>query len=155
MNPLLLDQDGREAAFEEATRDVFSDTIPPMNETHKTSLNELSKLAYQNAVDKGFHDDDYEKSTVELYAKWTANIHGEVSELWEAARKGELKKSCDKASFMEDQLGESLTCEEEELADIIIRVLDTAGARSIDIGRAVLLKMAYNATRPHMHGKLA
>lgn len=26
MNPLLLDQDGREAAFEEATRDVFSDT---------------------------------------------------------------------------------------------------------------------------------
>lgn len=26
MNPLLPDQDGREAAFEEATRDVFSDT---------------------------------------------------------------------------------------------------------------------------------
>lgn len=155
MNPLLLDQDGREAAFEEATRDVFSDTIPPMNETHKTSLNELSKLAYQNAVDKGFHDDDYEKSTVELYAKWTANIHGEVSELWESARNGDLKIFCDKYSYFK-QLGlDYLTCEEEELADIIIRVLDTAGARSIDIGRAVLLKMAYNATRPHMHGKLA
>ena len=149
MNPLLPDQDGREAAFEEATRDVFSDTLPKMNETHKTSLNELSKLAYQNAVDKGFHDDDYDKSTVELYAKWTANIHGEVSELWEAARKGELKKPCDKSAYT------PLTCEEEELADIIIRVLDTAGARSIDIGRAVLLKMAYNATRQHMHGKLA
>lgn len=150
MNPLLPDQDGREAAFEEATRDVFSDTFPPMNETHKTSLNELSKLAYQNAVDKGFHDDDYEKSTVELYAKWTANIHGEVSELWEAARKGDLNKPCDKAGNEY-----FLTCEQEELADIIIRVLDTAGARSIDIGRAVQLKMAYNATRPHMHGKLA
>lgn len=126
-----------------------------MNEAHKTSLNELSKLAYQNAVDKGFHDDDYKKSTVELYAKWTANIHGEVSELWEAARKGKLKGPCDKATLDEIKRDEFLTCEEEELADIIIRVLDTVGARSIDIGRAVLLKMAYNATRPHMHGKLA
>ncbi len=124
-----------------------------MNQTHIDALNELSKAAYDNAKAKGFHDKDGD--LVADYARWTTNLHGEVSELWEAARKGHLLELCDKALFMEDQIGDSLTCEEEELADIIIRVLDTAGARGINIGRAVLLKMAYNATRPHMHGKLA
>lgn len=126
-----------------------------MNQTHIDALNELSKAAYDNAAIKGFHDGDNCKTPVELYAKWTANIHGEVSELWEAARKGKLKGPCDKATLDDIKRDEFLTCEEEELADIIIRVLDTAGARGINIGRAVLLKMAYNATRPHMHGKLA
>lgn len=126
-----------------------------MNQTHIEALNELSRAAYDNAATKGFHDGDNCKTPVELYAKWTANIHGEVSELWEAARKGELKSPCDKAQFMEDQFGDSLTCEEEEIADGVIRYLDTARARGINVGRAVLLKMAYNATRPHMHGKLA
>lgn len=124
-----------------------------MNQTHINSLNELSKTAFCNAVAKGFHDKDGD--LVADYARWTVNIHGEVSELWEAARNGQLEVPCNKAQFMEDHIGGSATCEEEELADIIIRVLDTAGARGINIGRAVLLKMAYNATRPHMHGKLA
>jgi len=126
-----------------------------MNQTHIDALNELSRAAYDNAKAKGFHDGDNCKTPVELYAKWTANLHGEVSELWEAARKGKLKGPCDKATQDDIKRDEFLTCEEEELADIIIRVLDTAGARGINIGRAVLLKMQYNATRPHMHGKLA
>lgn len=121
---------------------------PDMNQTHIEALNELSRAAYSNAVAKGFHGKDGD--LVADYARWAVNIHGEVSELWEAARKGNLQIPCDKAGD-----GCFLTCEEEELADIIIRVLDTAGARGVNIGRAVLLKMAYNATRPHMHGKLA
>ena len=126
-----------------------------MNQTHINALNKLSKAAFVNALKKGFHDKDDFLDEVDLYAKWMTNLHGEVSELWEAARKGSLKKYCDKYSdFKVLGLGQ-LTCEEEELADIIIRVLDTAGARGVNIGRAVLLKMAYNATRPHMHGKLA
>lgn len=126
-----------------------------MNQTHIDALNELSKAAYENAVIKGFHDEDNCKTPVELYAKWTANLHGEVSNLWEAARKGDCLAACDKANAMISVTGQWLRCEEEELADIIIRVLDTAGARGVNIGRAVLLKMAFNATRPHMHGKLA
>lgn len=124
-----------------------------MNQTHIDALNEVSKSAYDNAKAKGFHDKDGD--IVSDYARWTVNIHGEVSELWEAARKGNLKIYCDKYSDLKVLGLGQLTCEEEELADIIIRVLDTAGARGISIGRAVLLKMAYNATRPHMHGKLA
>jgi NTP pyrophosphatase (non-canonical NTP hydrolase) len=113
----------------------------------REALNELADAAYKNASDKGFHDADYEYSSVELYSKWTANLHGEISELWEAARRGHLEHPCDKCC--------PLTCEEEEFADIIIRVLDSSKARGIDIGKAVELKMAYNASREYMHGKLA
>jgi NTP pyrophosphatase (non-canonical NTP hydrolase) len=103
---------------------------------------------YKNAADHGFHDDDTKRSEVENFSIWTANLHGEVSELWEAARKSELKKPCDK-HFEE---GQYLTYEEEELADIVIRVFDTAVARGIDIARAIALKHAYNKTRPYKHG---
>jgi NTP pyrophosphatase (non-canonical NTP hydrolase) len=47
-----------------------------------------------------------------------------------------------------------LSCLEEELADIIIRCLDTAHTFNLDIGRAILDKCEYNKTRPWMHGKL-
>lgn len=112
------------------------------------ALNDLSEVVYKNASDKGFHDKDADRSDVENYAIWTVNLHGEVSELWEAARKGQLLETCDKDA--------DLTCEEEELADIIIRALDTAKARGVSIGRAVLAKHSYNTTRSHRHGgKLA
>lgn len=39
-----------------------------------------------------------------------------------------------------------------ELADAVIRILDIARAYGIDLGRAIVEKMAFNATRPHRHG---
>ncbi len=42
---------------------------------------------------------------------------------------------------------------EEELADVIIRVLDITGALSIDIEHAIIEKHHVNMERPHMHGK--
>jgi len=45
---------------------------------------------------------------------------------------------------------------EEELADVIIRVLDLAGGIGLDIEGAISAKMGYNETRPYRHGgKLA
>jgi len=45
---------------------------------------------------------------------------------------------------------------EEELADVIIRILDYAEANSFEIEKALRAKMAYNETRPYRHGgKLA
>ncbi len=112
------------------------------------ALNALATEVYDNAVAHAFHDKDAERSDVENFAIWTANITGEVSELWEAARKGTLTSQCDKAV--------PLTCEEEELADIVIRALDTATARGINIGHAVLAKHYFNKSRPLKHGgKLA
>jgi NTP pyrophosphatase (non-canonical NTP hydrolase) len=45
---------------------------------------------------------------------------------------------------------------EEELADVVIRLLDYAGGEGFDIEGALVAKMAYNETRPYRHGgKLA
>ncbi len=41
---------------------------------------------------------------------------------------------------------------EEELADVIIRLLDYAGGENLDIEGALLAKMAYNEKRPYRHG---
>jgi NTP pyrophosphatase (non-canonical NTP hydrolase) len=78
------------------------------------------------------------------YGEVLANIHGEVSELFEAHRRGTLDDPCDKDN--------GLTCEQEEIADILIRVLDLAGSRGIDVDRAVDKKHEYNLGRPFRHG---
>lgn len=110
------------------------------------ALNEISGAVYANAKAKGFYDKP--ESEIEHLARHTANVHGEVSELWEAARRNQLRGPCDKPI--------PLTCEEEETADIIIRCLDYAACRGFDIGRAVRLKHDYNTLREHRHGgKLA
>lgn len=110
------------------------------------SLNELAQRIYDFNVQMGWHT-----SAPDL-SKFLMNLHSEVSELWEAWRKGQINEPCDKAARMQ----QPLTCIEEELADILIRTLDTAKVFGVDIDRAVAVKMAYNGTRPHRHGgKLA
>lgn len=111
-------------------------------------LNLIAEEVYKNACDKGFHDIEDKETAVQKMARHTANLHGEVSELWEAARKGNLLDRCDKDII--------LNCLQEELADIVIRAMDTASVFGVNIGNAVKLKHEYNKTRPHKHGgKLA
>lgn len=101
-------------------------------------LNDMALACWTIASDKGFHDEPVPMA-VSLQ-----NINGEVSELWEAYRKSALHKPCDKPC--------ALSCLEEELADILIRVLDTAYEYEVDIAKAVKLKTEYNKKRPHRHG---
>lgn len=111
-----------------------------------STLNDLAARIHALAKAKGWHDPP------PAFASFCANLHGEVSEAWEAYRAGKLNAPCDKA----ERMAEPLTCLEEELADVIIRALDTAAALGVDIDRAVRVKLAYNETRPHRHGgKLA
>lgn len=116
------------------------------NEYHmiRGGLRALCDMAFDAAKRRGFH------SGPANIGNYIANLHGEVSELWEAYRKGQLHEPCDKKT--EPQL----SCAAEELADIVIRCADTAKELGVDLGEAVIAKMDYNETRPHRHGgKLA
>ena len=112
------------------------------------AMNRVASRLYQVSANHGFHDGEvkgFQTATTERVAIFIANLHGECSELWEAARKDALYETCDK--------GIDLTNAEEEIADIVIRAMDTAHALGIQIGDAVAKKTAYNKLRPHKHGK--
>jgi NTP pyrophosphatase (non-canonical NTP hydrolase) len=110
------------------------------------SLNELADHVFATAKSKGFHDEPVPMAVS------TANLHSEVSELWESFRNGTLNHDCDKSEKMKAAGLSPLTNLEEEIADIVIRALDTARENGIDVGNAVRVKDAYNQTRPHMNG---
>lgn len=127
-------------------------------------LNELAKQIHENAKSKGFYNG--EKNTGELLCL----IHSEVSEALEADRKKlytnvseiKLKGLADKnygTSFYDDEIFKDFftTCVkntfEDELADVVIRVLDMCAYRGIDIESHIKAKMRYNSSRKFMHGK--
>lgn len=95
------------------------------------SINQLCQEAFETAKSKGWHDEPRETGTL------LALIHSEVSEALEADRKG------DQEGF------------EEELADVVIRILDLCGSRNIDLEDAILTKMERNKGRSYKHGNKA
>ena len=116
-----------------------------------SGLNELADLIYQNARDKGFHDDQLSRERfIERALFLTVS---EAVEGFEALREGRMDKRCDKADKMFDLGLPPLTCIEEELADILIRTLDQCRRLGLDPLLIVRAKHAYNTTRPHLHGK--
>ena len=71
-----------------------------------------------------------------------ALMHTELAELTEALRHGNPPSEHVK----------EISGAEEELADVVIRVLDFCEAHKMDLGRAIDLKMRFNAGRPYRHG---
>ena len=116
-----------------------------------TSLDEIAEEAHRTAVEKGFWENP--RSIGEVIAL----CHSELSEWLECERNGTaMMPSTHK--LPEDHplnIGRFLSNREEEIADLMIRLLDYVGANSsvIDLDFAIEYKMAFNATRPHKHGK--
>lgn len=132
-------------------------------------INELAKQIHQNAIDKGFFEK--EKNIGEMLCL----IHSEVSEALEADRKGNYAsdKLHDKPSWWlralaEKDFGVSFNDDaifkdsfidlikgsfEEELADVMIRVMDLAAFKGIDLESHIKAKMRYNSLREKYHGK--
>ena len=115
-----------------------------------TTLDGIADAVHELAWAKGWHKtDENEDAFVERACN---NLHDEVSELHEAWRNNQLRSPCDKTGKMTDLDITPLSCIEEEMADIIIRVLDNARKLGVNIQSAVARKHQFNAARPHRHG---
>ena len=114
-----------------------------MKKRLKIMLDFLCRSIHRTAASKGFWDD---KADIHFMLSKLALIHSEVSETLEAIRK---------------EMGPAKI--EEELADILIRVLDfVEGAKvtgwldpKVFFEDTVRLKMEKNEKRPEKHGNLA
>jgi len=121
------------------------------------SIQELSKQIHENAKAKGFWDK--ERNLGEMLML----IVSEVSEAMESDRENRFSDWSDRLPpFMDnipnDEFNKVFKDEvkntfEDELADVMIRVMDLAYSRGVDIEWHIKQKMRYNETRPHMHGK--
>jgi len=90
----------------------------------------LQDVCYSLAKDAGWHDNPREDGTM------IALIHSEISEALEGIRK----------NLNDDHLP-SRKMVEVELADAIIRIMDYAGSRGLDVAGAIVEKLEYNQQR--------
>ena len=110
------------------------------------SISQLQKQAYEQAVKSGWHEEP--RTDGDLICL----MHSELSEALEEYRNGHSPNEI--YSFSE-ALGEKPGKPEGvpiELADCVIRIMDFCGRHGIDLEKAIVDKMAYNATRAHRHG---
>jgi NTP pyrophosphatase (non-canonical NTP hydrolase) len=100
------------------------------------AFNNVAEDVHQNAIKKGWWEND--RNDGELISL----MHAELSEALEALRAGNPP---------DDHIPE-FNAVETELADVIIRIMDYAGARGYKVGQAIEAKINYNKGRSYKHG---
>ena len=101
-------------------------------------IREAQERAYAIAKSKGWHDEP------RSFGDLMALAHSELSEALESYRSDGMR-----CSIRQDGKPEGVA---PELADVVIRVMDTCAYLGIDLESEVERKMAYNAGRGHRHG---
>lgn len=119
------------------------------------TLNEYAERIHKCAADHGFWPEEGRN-----FGEMIALAHSELSEALESHRSGESpvwlrhESHCDAEAFKEECI-----CNPKpegtavELADCIIRCLDTLHSLGVDIDEVVSNKIAYNESRPQKHGR--
>ena len=131
-------------------------------------INDLSKSIFKGNEAKGFWD-----KRINIGEKLML-VTSELSEALEADRKKSMDKTIlenfvneynntsDGYVKTQEEIDDNFIASfknnikdsfQDEIADAIIRLLDLSGGLGIDIGTHIELKLKYNATRAHMHGK--
>lgn len=124
-------------------------------------LSSLARQIHEWARGQGFYDE----GQVRPFDGQIALVHSEASEalehwrngheiaetFWTGGRDGDDRLAFDTAARM-IELGWKPDGVPIELADILIRVLDTMAAYGLDPDELVETKMAYNRTRPPRNG---
>lgn len=103
------------------------------------SIQDWQDEVHATARAKGFYD------APPSVPEKLALIHSEVSEALEAYRDDELAMRVEPSGKPEGLV--------VELADVVIRVLDLCAALDLSLEDAMRAKAAFNATRPHKHGR--
>lgn len=110
------------------------------------TINDLQSEAFANSQAHGFWptlSPERPREAEAMIPEKLCLIHSEVSEALEAYRDGALSLGYE---------GKKPVGFLSELADVMIRVADLAGALDLDLENMIKIKMAYNRTRPHRHG---
>ena len=107
---------------------VLGPTLTAVLETQATLISQFMQA-------QGFWESDNTGEKIAL-------MHSELSEALEADRKS-----------LDAEHIPGFSGVEEELADVIIRILDFAGHHQLRLGEALSAKIAYNLTRPFKHGQ--
>ena len=103
------------------------------------ALEELIIECWETAEEKGFHN------TKATATERLMLIVSEAVEAMEELRNGNSPIARAIVDGKPEGFG-------SELADIVIRVFDLAISERIDLAKEILEKMAYNRTRPYLHG---
>ena len=111
----------------------------PIDNEDAVYINGLVKAIHQDNLKAGWWNDSDGsdlRNNKFTFSNKLALCHSELSEALEADRK----------NLQDDKLPHR-PGREVELADAIIRILDLAGAYNMDLGGAVVEKLAYNSRR--------
>ena len=125
----------------------IENTIPRLTAAEfENSFQQLARLAHATSVNHGFWSDRGapEQMPMETTLCKVGRIglmHEELSEAVQGIRK----------DLMDDKLPHRKMVA-VELADCIIRIMDFAAGYNLDVAACLVEKMAYNTTRPFMHG---
>lgn len=93
--------------------------------------------AFRVASEHGFHEGEVNDGLC------LCLVHSEISEALQALRDGNPRDThCPEHSALE-----------VELADAVIRIMDYAGAKGLNLAGAIAAKMRFNEGRPYRHGK--